>query len=172
MRWYAVCICVLYVPNVPYLLVRYTFYVQPAAVNEDKCDRAHTIKNNTISHKLLDPYLCPDSIWFSLRWLHDIANLTVSSCGTVMIFITFRRLSNNFEEKSTNKLHFNKVSWMTTHKQVSDTLKSIWPTKQMQISLLYKNTTKDKCHCGSSLFHVFAFNETWFLFTDCNFFYH
>ena len=75
------------------------------------------------------------------------------------------------EEKSTNKLHCNNASWMATRKQVSDTLKSIWPTKQMQIFLLYKNTRKYKYHCGSSLFDVFVFNKTELLQTTCLFFY-
>ena len=78
-------------------------------------------------------------------------------------------------EKSANKLHCNNASWMATRKQVSDTLKSILPTKQMQISSLYKNTRKYKYHCGSStvcssLFDVFVFDKTKFLQTNCHFF--
>ena len=45
-------------------------------------------------------------------------------------------------------------------KQVSDTLKSILPTKHRQISLLRKNTRNYKYPWGSSLFYIFVFNKT------------
>ena len=59
---------------------------------------------------------------------------------------------------------------MATRKQVSDTLKSIRPTKQMQISLLYENTRKYKYHYDSSLFDVFVFDKTEFSQTNGYFF--
>ena len=67
------------------------------------------------------------------------------------------------EEESSHKLHCNNASWMATRKQVSHTLKSIWPTKQMQISLLFKNTRKYVYHCGRSLCDVFVFNKPDFI---------
>ena len=45
------------------------------------------------------------------------------------------------------------------------------PTKQMQISLLFKNTRNYKYHCGSGLFYMFVFNKTKFSLTNCYFFY-